>query len=162
MSIFIGKCSFNNDLKFDYKSEENNTLSIKYNENKYTILLNGRIYNKGEIKDELYDLGFKFESNSDKEILLKGYIQFGKDVLKKLNGVFSFAIWNNNKKELFIARDQFGIKPIYYTLLDKTIIFSTEIKDILKCKGVETVIDKIGVLELLGIRTSTFSRTNTI
>ncbi len=177
MSWFVGECNLNrnsyensnndlnNDLYFKYKGEEKNVMNIRYNENVYTVLLNGTIYNKDEIKVQLQDLGFEFniepddiESNdigSDIEVLLKGYIYFGKDIVKKLNGVFSFAIWNNNKKELFIARDKFGIKPLFYTVIDHTIIFSTKIKGILEYKNIDLILDKQGICELFGLRTST-------
>ena len=95
---------------------------------------------------------------SDTEVLLKSYIHFGKDVLKKLNGIFSFGIWNNKSKELFLARDQFGIKPLYYTIINNTIVFASEVKALLEYPGIEIVIDKQGIGELFGLRASTYTR----
>ena len=89
--------------------------------------------------------------HSDTEILLKAFILFGPDVLSKLNGIFAFAVWNSKKQELFLARDHFGIKPLYYTLLDNTLIFASEVKAILNYPEVETIVDKAGLCELFGL-----------
>lgn len=87
----------------------------------------------------------------DTEVILKAFIHYGTDIFKSFNGIFSFAIWNNIKKELVLARDQFGIKPLYYSIQENTLIFSSEIKAILKYPGFETKIDKQGISELFGI-----------
>ena len=94
---------------------------------------------------------------SDTEVLLKAFIHFGTDVLKNLNGIFSFAIWNDKEKELFLVRDQFGIKPLYYTVIDNTIVFASEVKSLLAYPRVEVSIDKQGICELFGVRTSTYT-----
>ena len=95
---------------------------------------------------------------SDTEVLLKAFVHFGTNILKRLNGVFSFAIWNDKTKEIFLVRDHFGIKPLYYTVVNNILIFATEIKGILAYPSVETIIDKQGIYELFGLRTSTYSR----
>ncbi len=94
---------------------------------------------------------------SDTEVLLKAFIHYGTDILKNLNGIFSFAIWNDKEKELFLVRDQFGIKPLYYTVVDNTIVFSSEIKALLAYPNVEVSIDKQGVCELFGLRTGAYT-----
>ena len=141
-------------------NKEENIVNVKFNETIYTVVLNGRIYNKEEIKKELNELGCEIHGDSDIEILANGFVHFGEDILKKVNGVFSFAIWNNNKKELFLARDQFGIKPLYYTVIEENIIFSTEVKEILKYPKVEAILDKQGISELFGLRTCSHTRNN--
>lgn len=80
-------------------------MTFKFNGNTYTIVYNGQIYNANELRNILKENGFSFESHSDTEVLLKAFVHFGKDVVNNLNGVFAFAIWNENKKELFMARD---------------------------------------------------------
>lgn len=100
--------------------------------------------------------------NSDREILLKAFIEFGTSIFYRLNGVFSFAIWNDKKKELILVRDHFGIKPLYYTVTDNTLVFSTEIKAILSHPKVETKIDKQGICELFGLRTCTYTRSKCV
>ena len=87
----------------------------------------------------------------DTEVILKAFVHYGTKIFKEFNGIFSFAIWNDSKKELVLCRDQFGIKPLYYSFLDDTLIFSSEIKAILKYPGFETKIDKQGISELFGI-----------
>lgn len=95
---------------------------------------------------------------SDTEVLLKAFIHYGTEILHRLNGIFSFAVWNDKKQELFLVRDHFGIKPLYYTLIDDTIVFASEVKAILEYPNVEAKIDKEGICELFGLRSSTYSR----
>ena len=97
------------------------------------VLLNGEIYNYAELRAELEKLGHKFTSKTDTEVLVHGYEQYGEDLLGKLRGMFSFVIWDKNKKKLFLARDIFGIKPLYYgKLKDGGFIFGSEIKAFLE------------------------------
>ena len=96
----------------------------------YVIVFNGEIYNYLELKEELKNK-YKFKTKSDTEVLLKGFEEWGIDVTKKLRGMFAFAIWDKKKHELYLARDQWGIKPLYYYLTDKTFMFSSEIKALL-------------------------------
>ena len=96
------------------------------------LVFNGEIYNYQDLKEELETQGWQFSSNSDTEVILVGYLAWGKALLNKLRGMFAFAIWDNNSKELFLARDFFGIKPLYYTLQQGTFIFASEIKSILE------------------------------
>ena len=126
-------------------------MSYKENGNTYTIVYNGQIYNCNELREVLIKKGFEFLGHSDTEILLKSYIHFGKEVVKHLNGIFSFAIWNAQKQELFLARDHFGIKPLYYTIKNGNFIFASEIKAILKHPDVKAEIDGTGISELFGI-----------
>ena len=126
-------------------------MTIKYNNSTYTVVYNGQIYNTPELREELSKSGYTFETHSDTEVLLKSYIHFGYDVVKKLNGIFGFAIWNSSKQELFIARDHFGVKPFYYTLKDNTFIFASEIKAILAFPGIKARLDKQGISELFGL-----------
>lgn len=123
----------------------------RYQEETYIIVYNGQIYNTQELKEILIDNGFKFYGHSDTEILLKSYIYFGKDVVNHLNGIFAFAIWNTKTEELFIARDHFGVKPLFYTLKDNSLIFASEIKAIFEYPGVDKTIEKQGIAELFGI-----------
>ena len=98
----------------------------------YIIILNGEIYNYIELKQELVSKGYHFKSNSDTEVLLYSYIEWGKECLDKLNGMFAFAILNKKEKSVFIVRDRFGVKPLYYYQNKNTFIFCSEIPPILK------------------------------
>lgn len=117
----------------------------------YTIVYNGQLYNTKELRENLIQHGFKFKGHSDTEVLLKSYIFYGKDVCKHLNGIFAFAIWNQKKQEIFVARDHFGIKPLYYSMVDENLIFASEVKAIFKHPMLKPIIDKTGIAELFGI-----------
>ena len=94
-----------------------------------TLVYNGEIYNYIELRQELIRCGVKFKTFSDTEVLLRVFEHYGPDCLKKLNGMFAFAIYDSRKNQLFAARDHFGIKPFYYTLLkDGSFLFASEIK----------------------------------
>ena len=89
---------------------------------------NGEIYNYVELRETLVKAGHKFKTKSDTEVLVHGFEEWGTDLPKYLRGMFAFAIYNKNTKELFLARDNFGIKPLYYTVMDGTFMFASEIK----------------------------------
>jgi asparagine synthase (glutamine-hydrolysing) len=96
------------------------------------ISYNGEVYNYLEIRAVLETKGYTFETGSDTEVVLKAYIEYGHDCLKHFNGMFAIAIWDGNKKELFLARDRLGVKPVYYLQNDDEFIFASETKAILK------------------------------
>lgn len=96
------------------------------------VVYNGEIYNFQNIKQKLQKLGHRFKSNSDTEVIIYSYIQWGIDCINTFNGMFAFALYDNFKKKLYLARDRYGIKPLYYTETNGTIIFSSEIKSILQ------------------------------
>ena len=99
----------------------------------YSIIYNGEIYNSDELTVELELLGHSFESHSDTEVLLTAYIQWGRNCLEKLNGMFSFIIYNEQTNNVFLARDRLGIKPLYYYYLNEnSIAFASEIKQFSK------------------------------
>lgn len=126
-------------------------MSFNFQDNIYTIVYNGQIYNTDELRKKLLKEGFSFKGHSDTEILLKSYIHFGYDVVKNLNGIFSFAIWDSKKRELFMARDHFGIKPFFYTFKNNNFIFGSEIKALLEHPEISANVDADGICELFGI-----------
>jgi asparagine synthase (glutamine-hydrolysing) len=98
-------------------------------ENKKIVLVfNGEIYNFRELRSELVEKGVIFNGFSDSEVLLNLYMQEGKEMLSKLNGIFAFAIWDKDTQSLFLARDNFGVKPLYYTLSNNNFFFASELK----------------------------------
>ena len=119
--------------------------------NLYTIVYNGQLYNTKDLRSELEENGFTFDSYSDTEVLLKSFIFWKYDVVKKLIGIFSFAIWNSKKNELFLARDHFGVKPLFYTIYNNTLVFASEIKALFKYPGIEAKLDEQSIAELFGI-----------
>ena len=101
----------------------------QYNEdNSLVIVFNGEIYNFVELKEELKKAGHKFRNKSDTEVIIHGYEEWGTEVTKHLRGMFAFAIWDTKQKTLFIARDGFGIKPLYYAKFGSSFMFASEIK----------------------------------
>lgn len=112
-----------------------------YNEDKTLVLtFNGEIYNYKTLRAELLEKGHIFVTESDSEVLLHGFEEWGEELLPRLRGMFGFAIWNTVKKELFLARDPFGIKPMHYTrLADGRLVYGSEIKSILTHPDVKKV-----------------------
>lgn len=105
------------------------------------IVFNGEIYNFPELRRELISLGHNFKTNSDTEVIIHAYEQWNVDSFSKLNGMYAFALWDENKQELIIARDPFGIKPVYYFNNNKTFIFGSEVKSLLKNTEVTRDVD---------------------
>ena len=97
----------------------------------YTITFNGEIYNYEEIKTELINNGKRFKSNSDTEVIIEAYKHWDLEFIKKMRGMFAFAIWDNKKKKLILARDPFGIKPLYYSKKDSVFYFASQVKSFL-------------------------------
>ena len=105
----------------------------------YIIIFNGEIYNFEEIRADLISKNYKFNSNTDTEVILNGYIEYKEQIVNKLNGMFAFSIYDKTNEELFLARDRSGIKPLYTYHDDKTFTFASEIKSIKRfSKGIDT------------------------
>lgn len=116
---------------------------------KYTIVYNGEIYNSKELKERLSKEGVIFQTDCDTEVVLYSYIILGDKCPEELNGIFAFAIYDDDKERLFIARDRFGIKPFFYTIIGTTFLFASEIKSILKHPKIDAQIDKYGIWQLM-------------
>ncbi|MDY3917668.1 MAG: asparagine synthase (glutamine-hydrolyzing) [Candidatus Limivivens sp.] len=100
--------------------------------NDKVLVYNGEIYNYQELKEELEAKGHIFRTDTDSEVVLHGYEEFGEDVTNHLRGMFAFAIWDKKEKTLFLGRDVFGIKPLFYSIIGDTLVFASEIKAILE------------------------------
>lgn len=100
------------------------------------VVLNGEIYNFRELRKKL-EQNHTFYTNSDTEVILHAYEEYGEDCLSHLNGMFAFAVWDIKKKKLFLARDRLGVKPLYYCNVDGNLLFSSEIKSILQYEEIE-------------------------
>jgi asparagine synthase (glutamine-hydrolysing) len=121
-----------------------------YNEDKTIFLVcNGEIYNYRELKKQLIQQGHKFRTNTDVEVLIHLYEEYGLDFLNKLNGQFAFVLYDSHKQQLFLARDQMGICPLFYTIVDKFLIFASEIKAILAHPLVKREVDLVGLDQIL-------------
>lgn len=103
----------------------------QYDNGQYVIVYNGEVYNYIELREELKAKGYTFKSNTDTEVVLNAYIEWGEDCFDKFNGMWALALYDRQNKELFCARDRYGIKPFYYYLDDKQFIFASEIPPII-------------------------------
>src|SRR5674476_944508 len=115
---------------------------------KYWIVFNGEIFNYIELKIDLLRLGYTFRTESDTEVLLNAYLEYGSGCLNRLNGQFVFAIWNNETKELFIARDRVGIRPLFYTRTKNSFIFGSEIKTLFEHPDVKAEINPVSISQI--------------
>lgn len=118
---------------------------------KCTISYNGEIYNMPELRGELLADGIKLSTTSDTEVILAGYMRYGWEYVKRLNGIFSFAIWDGRTDKLLLFRDRAGVKPLFYCKKKHSLIFSSEIKGILQYPGMEAVLDREGLCEIFGL-----------
>jgi asparagine synthase (glutamine-hydrolysing) len=126
---------------------------------RYTLSFNGEIYNYQELRSELTTRGHAFVSRTDSEVLLHGFAEWGLGCLRRLNGMFAFAIWDGERKILTLARDRFGVKPLYYAEAGDCFLFASEIKAILAYGTKEAKIDRAGLAEYLSFQNFFTSRT---
>ncbi len=126
-------------------------MSLFFNEKKYHIVFNGEIYNFKALKNDLISYGFKFNTNSDTEVIGYMFIKYGAAFASKLNGIFAIAIYDEYENTLFLFRDHFGIKPLYYTELNKTLIFASKIDTLFEYPRVTPAIDIRGFNEIFTI-----------
>lgn len=117
----------------------------------FTIVYNGEIYNAPELKAELQRRGRKFQTTCDTEVLLQSYIEWGPDCVYRLNGIFAFAVWDSVRQHVFFARDRLGVKPLFYSEVDGTLIFGSEPKAILQHPKVRPVVGAEGLAEIFVI-----------
>jgi asparagine synthase (glutamine-hydrolysing) len=116
---------------------------------RFLLSYNGEIYNFQEIRTELQAIGHRFHSRSDSEVVLKAFAQWGPWALLRFNGMFALALWDARKRTLLLARDRFGIKPLYYALVGSTLLFGSEVKAILAHPAMTARLDMEGLVEYL-------------
>ncbi len=116
-----------------------------------TIVFNGEIYNSPGLRRDLIRDGAVFETTSDTEVLLQGYLAKGLSFFRSLNGIFAFALWDETKEKLFLVRDRLGVKPLFYSLFGQSLLFSSEIKGILSYPDFPAQIDREGLCEIFGL-----------
>ncbi len=117
----------------------------------YTIVYNGEIYQAEKLKCDLINKGYVFETTSDTEIILYAFMEYGPNSVKKLNGIFAYAIWDSFNKKLYLFRDYFGVKPLFYTFENHSIIFASEIKGLFANPEVTPQMDHQTLREIFGI-----------
>lgn len=127
-------------------------MRIAYNDEDYTLVYNGELYNTEEIRSELKALGYTFKGHSDTEVLLVSFIHWREKCVEKINGIFAFAVWDTKAQTLFLARDRIGVKPLFfYHYNNSGLIFGSEIKTLLRNPRIEPKIDEEGLMELFFI-----------
>lgn len=131
-----------------------------YNEDKKIVItFNGEIYNHQELRAELIEKGHIFANNSDTEVLIHAYEEYGEDMLNKLRGMFAFVIWDSENETLFGARDFFGIKPFYYAVVDGNLVYGSEIKSILEYPGYKKELNETALENYLTFQYSVLDET---
>lgn len=115
---------------------------------KYTIVYNGELYNTDEIRDELKHYGYTFDTTCDTEVVLKAFHMWREESAKRFNGIYAYAIYNDDERELFLCRDRIGVKPLYYSYIDGTFAFASRMESLLYVKGVEPVCNREGLNEI--------------
>ena len=120
---------------------------MKSSDHRYVLTYNGEIYNFRELRTELEAKGYWFRSQTDSEVVLNALAEWGSDALLKFNGMFALAFWDRREKKLLLARDRYGIKPLYYFQNDKKLVFGSEQKAILEQPSFDRVINKKALLE---------------
>ncbi|MCC3356385.1 asparagine synthase (glutamine-hydrolyzing) [Bacillus sp. REN16] len=125
------------------------------------LVFNGEIYNYQELREDLIEKGHIFKSGSDSEVVVHAYEEYGVDLLQKVRGMFAFAIWDKNNESMFLARDFFGIKPLYYTqnTTDNSLIFGSEIKSFLKQPAFKKELNKDAIKPYLTFQYSVLDET---
>ncbi len=116
-----------------------------------TIAYNGEIYNAQELKDELAGHGYSFETNCDTEVVLKSYLCFGPACVEKLNGIFAFAVDDERNNRVFLCRDRFGVKPLFYAFSESRLVFASEIKALFEYPGIRPELGRTGICEIFGV-----------
>lgn len=115
----------------------------------YILVYNGELYNTEEVRKTLETRGHCFSTHSDTEVVLHAYAEYGSECVQKLNGIFSFAIWERNRKRLFLARDRIGVKPLFYKLHAGGLLFASEMKTILAYPGARAKLDREGAAQMI-------------
>lgn len=124
-------------------------LTVIRDEVEYTVVFDGLLFNKKELKELLLQRNRRTEYDTDESVMLEAYIEFGEDCVKLINGIFAVAIWDGKKERLFISRDRFGIKPFFYSVADGSFVFGSEIKALFASGRVKPKINLNSVLEIM-------------
>jgi asparagine synthase (glutamine-hydrolysing) len=118
-------------------------------ERELALVYNGELYNTAEIRHSLENLGYKFQTDSDTEVILLSFAEWGEECVNRFNGIFAFAVWDKQNRRLFAARDRIGVKPFFYTINNGAFYFASEIKGLLCHKEIPAVLTADGIREIM-------------
>lgn len=124
-------------------------MTLRWNNKHYVLVYNGELYNTQELRQELIKLKHIFTEHSDTEVVLHAFAQWGEACVDRMNGIFAFAVWDEQEDRLFLARDRMGVKPLFYKQHDSGFLFASELKTILKYPTVNAEIDKTGIMQII-------------
>src|SRR5512145_2833167 len=114
------------------------------------VVFNGEIYHFAEVRRDLEARGHRFASRTDTEVIVHAYEEDGADCVKRFNGMFAFAVWDSRRRELLLARDRLGVKPLYYHVKDGRLAFASEIKALLCLPGLDRAVDPEALFHYVG------------
>ncbi|QHS22905.1 asparagine synthase (glutamine-hydrolyzing) [Virgibacillus sp. MSP4-1] len=120
-------------------------------DNHYTLVYNGELYNTEDLRRILAKKGYSFRTTSDTEVLLTAYIEWKEDCVEHLNGIYAFGIWDEEKEQLFLARDRLGVKPLFFLNEHSKLLFGSELKALLAHPNAKTEVDRDGLSEIFGL-----------
>lgn len=126
-------------------------MSRKLGDHIFTIIYNGELYNTNEMRKDLEQKGWDFRTNSDTEVILVCFLEYGPDSVKMLNGIFAYAILDETNNHVYLFRDRLGIKPLFYTIQSGTLVFGSELKVLFEYPEVKAQLDKKGLCEIFGL-----------
>lgn len=124
-------------------------MTLEWAGERYILVYNGELYNTEEIRQELRATGHSFRGHSDTEVVLHAYAQWGSGCVHRFNGIFAMAVWEENRRRLFLARDRIGVKPLFFKCHEEGLLFASEIKTILTYPSVEPELDAEGAAQIL-------------
>jgi len=120
-------------------------------DNTYVLVYNGELYNTPHLRDELSSRGYTFQGHSDTEVLLLSYMEWGPKCVERFNGIYAFAVWDDKNQNLFLARDRFGVKPLFYAQRGASFLFGSELKALLAHPLIKPEIDTDGLAEVFAL-----------
>ena len=151
--IYVGKTTILVHSRLTIVDAQNGSqpMAVQINGKKYVMVYNGELYNTSEILTDLKSKGYSIKGHSDTAALLYSYIHYGEKCLEKLNGIFAFAILEENTGDIFMARDRLGVKPMFYAYINEVFVFASEIKGILASGLIKPSVSSKGITEIFMI-----------
>ena len=143
------RCILHSRLASAEPKGDGNPTVLDWGKERYVLTFNGRLYNADEIRRDLIRCGHHFDGYADGEVVLHGYVQWQERILDKMNGIFAFAVLEEQSGRVFLARDRIGVKPLFYRMHNEGMVFASEMKTILAYPGIRAVIDGDGAAQLL-------------